>query len=159
MDDGAPPFSSMPTLVGLVEKGKRIKMAAEVGLARSSRGRHWGRALRRRLRKGTTMTMLSTAGCPCRRNELPLTSSSAATVKVEEKEWRMQGDEDIEEEVEGRVRSLQRLVPGGEELEVERLFEETADYIEALQQQVTAMRALACLLDGLEREKTMMPGG
>ncbi|URD94779.1 phy rapidly regulated [Musa troglodytarum] len=127
----------------LVERSSRIKMAAEMGLARSSRDRHWSRALRRRLlllRRGT-----ASDGCGCQ-NEA-LTSSKVGGDLGEG------ANEDEAVEVEARVRALQRLVPGGEELGTERLFEETADYIEALQVQVSAMRALACLLDELRERR------
>ncbi|RRT39889.1 hypothetical protein B296_00058826 [Ensete ventricosum] len=141
-------FSSERGHDGFVERSRRIKMAAEMGLARSSRGRHWSRALRRRLlrRKGAT----SGGSCGCKDD------SSSSSKAVEE--LGVGENEDDAVEVEARVHALQRLVPGGEELGVERLFEETADYIEALQGQVSAMRALACLLDELERDKRVMGG-
>ncbi|KAG6488084.1 transcription factor PAR2-like [Zingiber officinale] len=115
---------------GLLERSRRIKMAAEVGLARSSPGRHWSRELlRRRLLDNKEETTCEAA---------------ASSLGVEKPE---------EELVEARVRTLQRLVPGGEDLGVESLFEETADYIEALREQVSAMRALACLLHGFQRTR------
>ncbi|KAG6505088.1 hypothetical protein ZIOFF_037436 [Zingiber officinale] len=105
---------------GLLERSRRIKTAAELGLARSSRGRHWSRALllRRRL-------LIS-------KEETTTTTRAAAEVEKLGVE-----DEPEEKMLQARVRTLQRLVPGGEEImEAERLFEETADYIEALQEQV-----------------------
>ncbi|CAD5173367.1 unnamed protein product [Musa acuminata subsp. malaccensis] len=134
------PFSPERGHASLVERSRRIKMAAEMGLARSSR--HWSRALRRRLlllRRGT-----ASDGCGCQ--------SEALTSSKEGGDLGVGANEEEAVEVEARVRALQRLVPGGEELGTERLFEETADYIEALQVQVSAMRALACLLDE-SREK------
>lgn len=116
---------------GLLERSRRIKTAAEVGLATSSRGRHWSRALLRRRR-----LLIS--------KEETTTTTTAAAAEVEAPEVEKLGVEEPEEEMLGaRVRTLQRLVPGGEEMGVERLFEETADYIEALQEQVSTMRALA----------------
>ncbi|KAJ4787703.1 basic helix-loop-helix (bHLH) DNA-binding superfamily protein [Rhynchospora pubera] len=121
------------------ERGKRIKLAAEIGLARSSSGRHWARALRRRLyRKPPQREYIVKNPTPLLKKEVPLVAEVVADV-AEEKE-----------EIEDKVRALQRLVPGGEEMEVDRLFEETADYIEALREQVGVMRALACILDGME---------
>lgn len=61
-------------------------------------------------------------------------------------------------EVQQKIVALQRIVPGGEELGVDKLFEETACYIKSLQNQVMAMRALTSLFEGLEREKTMFGG-
>jgi hypothetical protein len=123
------------------ERGKRIKLAAELGLARSSGGRLWARALRRRLRcqrKLPPQACIARKYTPPPTKDVPLIGDVVADV-AEEKE-----------EIENRVRALQRLVPGGEEMEVERLFEETADYIEALREQVGVMQAIACLLDGIE---------
>lgn len=119
------------------ERGKRIKIAAEVGLARSSGGRLWARALRRRLHR---QRKLPQQACIVKNSTPPLMKEVPLVADVAEEK----------EEIEDRVRALQRLVPGGEEMEVERLFEETADYIEALREQVGVMRALACLLDGIE---------
>jgi len=67
-----------------------------------------------------------------------------------------EGGEEVE--IERRVKALQRLVPGGEEMEMDALFEETADYIEALRGQVNFMRALAEYMDGVARERRMMGG-
>ncbi|RRT76426.1 hypothetical protein B296_00024409 [Ensete ventricosum] len=141
--DVRPLFSPESDHASLVERSRGIKMAAEVGLARSSRDRHWSRALRRRLlllRRGT-----ASDDCGCQ-NEA-LTSSKVGG------DMGVGANEEEAVEVEARVRALQRLVPGGEELGTERLFEETADYIEALRVQVSAMRALACLLDELRERR------
>lgn len=61
--------------------------------------------------------------------------------------------EDDKEEVERKIEALQRIVPGGESLGVDKLFEETAGYIMALQGQLKAMKALANFFEGLEKEK------
>ncbi|XP_008797490.1 transcription factor bHLH149-like [Phoenix dactylifera] len=140
-------FIDTPTAAnaGFLERGRRIKMAAEMGLVESSRGRHWSRALRSRLlrRKGN-------GACGCKEEGL-------APCKVAEDLVGEDGDDEVIE-IERRVRALQKLVPGGEDLAMDQLFEETADYIEALQGQVNVMRALAGLLDGLEKEKRLMGG-
>ncbi|KAK1258905.1 hypothetical protein QJS04_geneDACA020230 [Acorus gramineus] len=57
-----------------------------------------------------------------------------------------------------KVKALQSLVPGGESLEIESLFEETAEYIQALQGQVYAMKALVSFFDALERDKRKIGG-
>lgn len=118
------------------ERGRRIKAAAELGLARSSRGRQWGRALGRR-----ALAAKDAAEVPAARRH-PLVVKKAA-----------RGDEqDAEEEeevvVDEKVALLRRLVPGGDDMEVDGLLEETADYIAALKHQVGVMRALACMLSG-----------
>ncbi|XP_029121181.1 transcription factor bHLH150 [Elaeis guineensis] len=139
-------FINTPTPInaGFLERGRRIKMAAEMGLVESSSGRHWSRALRGRLlrRKGNS-------ACGCQEE------GSTPPKKVAEDLVGEDGDEEVME-IERRVRALQKLVPGGEDLPMDQLFEETADYIEALQGQVNVMRALASLLDGLEKEKRLM---
>lgn len=60
---------------------------------------------------------------------------------------------DDREEVERKIEALQRIVPGGESLGVDKLFEETAGYIMTLQVQLKAMKALASFFEGLEKEK------
>ncbi|KAJ0110409.1 hypothetical protein Patl1_01467 [Pistacia atlantica] len=62
-------------------------------------------------------------------------------------------DDDEKGEVEKKIVALQRIVPGGESLGVDKLFEETAEYILALQCQIKAMKALASFIQGLEKEK------
>lgn len=121
------------------ERGRRIKAAAELGLARSSRGRHWCRVLGRRslvLRKdpSAVRSTLASAGEEAKQGK---TTEGAAEEEEEE-----------EEVVDEKVTLLRQLVPGGDEMAVERLLEETADYIAALRAQVGVMRALACLLSG-----------
>lgn len=61
--------------------------------------------------------------------------------------------DDDKEEVERKIEALQRIVPGGGSLGVDKLFEETAGYIMALQGQLKAMKALASFFEGLEKEK------
>jgi hypothetical protein len=122
------------------ERGRRIMAAAELGLARSSRDRQWGRAL------GRQALMLPTkkdaaAAVPVARQPLTKTMTSLEA----------SCEQDVVEEdvvVEEKVELLRHLVPGGEDMEVEGLLEETADYITALKQQVGVMRALACTLSG-----------
>lgn len=67
-------------------------------------------------------------------------------------------EDDGKAEVERKIVALQRIVPGGESFGVDKLFEETADYIMALQCQIKAMRVLAGFLEGLEKEKRKFGG-
>ncbi|CAO2191154.1 unnamed protein product [Urochloa humidicola] len=123
------------------ERGRRIKAAAELGLARSSRGRKWGLALGQR-------ALVVAAG------KGPYAFEVEATLPPPTGEHRAQEKaaasrpEEEEEEVGEKVALLRRLVPGGEDMAVDGLLEETADYIAALKAQVGVMRALACLLSG-----------
>ncbi|KAL7000685.1 hypothetical protein U1Q18_001838, partial [Sarracenia purpurea var. burkii] len=68
------------------------------------------------------------------------------------------GGEDEKAEVEKKIAALQRIVPGGESLGIDKLFEETAGYIMELQGQVRAMRLLASFFEGLEKEKRKLGG-
>ncbi|GMN54919.1 hypothetical protein TIFTF001_024041 [Ficus carica] len=67
-------------------------------------------------------------------------------------------EEEEKEEVERKIEALQRIVPGGESLGVDRLFEETAGYIMALQSQLKAMKALASFFEDLHKHKRMYGG-
>ncbi|XP_040375801.1 transcription factor PAR1-like [Oryza brachyantha] len=132
------------------ERGRRIKAAAELGLARSSGGRQWGRALGRRallLRKGPATAALSSPAlleASAGKEETKQGKAMAGEAGQQEEE-----EEEEEEMVDEKVELLRQLVPGGEAMAVERLLDETADYIAALHAQVGVMRALACLLSGL----------
>ncbi|KAL4353780.1 hypothetical protein GQ457_06G034330 [Hibiscus cannabinus] len=66
--------------------------------------------------------------------------------------------DDEKGEVKRKMVALQRIVPGGEDLGVDQLFEETAAYILALQSQIRAMKALAAFIEGLGKEKTKLGG-
>lgn len=68
------------------------------------------------------------------------------------------GEESDRTEIEGKIAALQRIVPGGEELGVDKLFEETAEYILTLQWQVKSMRAMTSFFEGLERNKRKLGG-
>ncbi|XP_050383158.1 transcription factor PAR1 [Argentina anserina] len=86
-----------------------------------------------------------------RQSECMKTSTTSQDVKscgLEE-----EAGADDREEVERKIEALQRIVPGGESLGVDKLFEETAGYIMTLQVQLKAMKALASFFEGLEKEK------
>jgi hypothetical protein len=122
------------------ERGRRIKAAADLGLARSSRGRQWGRALGRQAL--VLPTKDAAAAVPAARQQPPTKKMASLETSCE------QDVEEEEEVVEEKVLLLRHLVPGGEDMEVDGLLEETADYITALKQQVGVMRALASMLSG-----------
>ncbi|KAL3848693.1 hypothetical protein ACJIZ3_010575 [Penstemon smallii] len=75
----------------------------------------------------------------------------------DEKNKSTTGGEDSESdekvEVEKKIVALQKIVPGGETLTAENLFEETAEYILSLQCQVKALRFLADFVEGKGKEK------
>ncbi|KAG6785981.1 hypothetical protein POTOM_007572 [Populus tomentosa] len=68
------------------------------------------------------------------------------------------GEDDEKAEVDRKIVALQMIIPGGESFGVDKLFEETAGYIMALQCQIKAMRVLAGFLEGLEKEKRKSGG-
>lgn len=69
------------------------------------------------------------------------------------------GESDGEkEEVERKILALRELLPGGEALGVERLFEETAEYILALQGKVESMKLIASYFERVKKEKTKIGG-
>nr|DAD27572.1 TPA_asm: hypothetical protein HUJ06_029040 [Nelumbo nucifera] len=52
------------------------------------------------------------------------------------------GRKTIRPSIEGRLKKLQRIVPGCQELDVDALFQRTADYILALELQVSTLKSL-----------------
>lgn len=68
------------------------------------------------------------------------------------------GSGDEKAEVERKIEALQRIVPGGESLGLDKLFEETAGYIMTLQCQVKALRTLSAFFETLEKEKRKLGG-
>jgi len=77
---------------------------------------------------------------------------------VEEKEKEDEEGSDDREEVERKIHALQRIVPNGESFGVDKLFDETAGYIVALQYQVKALKALTGFFEKLEKDKTKLGG-
>ncbi|KAF1868725.1 hypothetical protein Lal_00036163 [Lupinus albus] len=67
-------------------------------------------------------------------------------------------EEEEEEEVENKINALKKIVPNGESLGMDKLFDETAGYIMALQSQVKALKTLASFFENLEKDKTKLGG-
>uniref|UniRef100_A0A0V0GJW5 Putative transcription factor PAR1-like n=1 Tax=Solanum chacoense TaxID=4108 RepID=A0A0V0GJW5_SOLCH len=67
-------------------------------------------------------------------------------------------NEEEEEEVEEKILALQKIVPGGETLGVDMLFEETAGYILQLQCQVKALKVLASFVEGNDKQRMKLGG-
>lgn len=67
-------------------------------------------------------------------------------------------EEEEEEEVESKINALQKMVPGAESLALDKLFEETAGYILALQFQVKALKFLTNFVEGSQKEKRKLGG-
>ncbi|CAL5190571.1 unnamed protein product [Lathyrus oleraceus] len=79
-------------------------------------------------------------------------------VAVEEKEKVEDEESDDREEIERKINALQRIVPNGESYGVDKLFDETAGYILALQYQVKALKALTGFFQKMEKDKTKLGG-
>ncbi|KFK35104.1 hypothetical protein AALP_AA5G236300 [Arabis alpina] len=73
-----------------------------------------------------------------------------ATVSIE--------DDEDNEGVEEKIEALQDIVPGGTELGVDALFEETASYILTLQFQINAIKVLTSLLELCEKGEMKFGG-
>jgi hypothetical protein len=76
----------------------------------------------------------------------------------EEDEENEEGGGDDREEIERKIHALQKIVPNGESFGVDKLFDETAGYIIALQYQVKALKALTGFFEKLEKDKTKLGG-
>ncbi|KAL6144231.1 hypothetical protein ACLB2K_054926 [Fragaria x ananassa] len=114
--------------------------------------------LKRKQRKTHTANSSSSRRIKARRDSQCMKNSaasqeSAKDVKAHGGEEEAAAAADDREEVERKIETLQRIVPGGESLGVDKLFEETAGYIMTLQVQLKAMKALASFFEGLEKEK------
>ncbi|XP_042484880.1 transcription factor PAR2-like [Macadamia integrifolia] len=82
-----------------------------------------------------------------------------AKAKLQRNNSNASGEEDEEKVgIEKRIMLLQSIIPGGESLGIEKLFEETALYILALQGQVKAIKILTSLFESLEKEKSKLGG-
>ncbi|CAI9089056.1 OLC1v1023556C1 [Oldenlandia corymbosa var. corymbosa] len=100
----------------------------------------------------TQMTDTTDHSC-CNSNNNNNTSTNCSSINEEEED-----EENGGEEVEDKIMALQKIVPGGESLGVDKLFEETAGYILELQYQVKALKFLATFVQGSEKEKRKLGG-
>ncbi|XP_051135232.1 transcription factor PAR1-like [Andrographis paniculata] len=55
-------------------------------------------------------------------------------------------------DVKRRIVALQKIVPGSEGLPMDKLFEETAEYIASLKRRVQVLRFLCAIADGEQRK-------
>ena len=118
-----------------------MKAAADSALALTARGQtRWSRAILLAGAACSRRRVLVKAGGKVRRRRRPPlpvqardNAAAAALLKGKGKE---------KDKVQERLRVLGRLVPGCRKLPAPALLEESADYVAALQMQVSAMRAL-----------------
>jgi len=121
---------------------RAVKAAADSALALTARGQtRWSRAILLAGAACSRRRVLVKAGGKVRRRRRPPppvqardNAAAAALLKDKGKE---------KDKVQERLRVLGRLVPGCRKLPAPALLEEAADYVAALQMQVSAMRALA----------------
>ncbi|KAI9114555.1 hypothetical protein K1719_014253 [Acacia pycnantha] len=100
------------------------------------------------------------------RDQPTTTRKKTKTIKEEDSSGDQKAaaaEEDREEEedreaIEKKIEALQRIVPGGESLGMDKLFDETADYIMTLQYQIKGLRALSSLFERLEKDKSKLGG-
>lgn len=118
---------------------RAVKAAADSALALTARGQtRWSRAILLAGAVCSRRRVLVKAGGKVRRRRRPpppvqARDKAAAAAALKGKEGKVQE----------RLRVLGRLVPGCRKLPTPALLEEAADYVAALQMQVSAMRALA----------------
>ncbi|XP_017629513.1 transcription factor PAR1-like [Gossypium arboreum] len=97
-----------------------------------------------------------------RKRTVYLKSQNKDSLREEEEEEEEGEDDDDDDderiEVKRKIVALQRIVPGGEALGVDKLFEETAGYILALQGQIRAMRVLTSFIEGMDKQKRKLGG-
>ena len=121
---------------------RAVKAAADSALALTARGQtRWSRAILLAGAACSRRRVLVKAGGKVRRRRRPPlpvqardNAAAAALLKGKGKE---------KDKVQERLRVLGRLVPGCRKLPAPALLEESADYVAALQMQVSTMRALA----------------
>ncbi|KAK8687899.1 hypothetical protein V6N13_086693 [Hibiscus sabdariffa] len=105
------------------------------------------------LHEGALPTFQRSRGTARKRREYSDKDSLSGTQDDDDED-----DDDEKVEVKRKMVALQRIVPGGEDLGVDQLFEETAAYILALQCRIRAMKALTTFIEGLGKEKRKLGG-
>ncbi|XP_031476792.1 transcription factor bHLH148-like [Nymphaea colorata] len=133
-----------------VSRSFAVKEAADSALAMSAKGRsRWSRAIlaRWRRRRERFMSRKIRRVSLRRRTAMmePSPSVPAAENALRTPAKRKRGGKE-ESVVDDRLRTLGRLIPGGQKLGAPALLEEAGDYIAALEMQVKAMGVLENLL-------------
>ncbi|XP_073158931.1 transcription factor PAR2 [Henckelia pumila] len=86
------------------------------------------------------------------------THTRKMTISRDDIEECREKDEDDDDQFEKKIVALKKIVPGGETLAVENLFEETADYIASLQYKVEALRFLVTFVECSQNNKRKLGG-
>ncbi|XP_043689712.1 transcription factor PAR2-like [Telopea speciosissima] len=92
-------------------------------------------------------------------NKRPRRKQRNAKAKLQTNNPNASGEDEGEKVgIQKRIMLLQSIIPGGESLGIDKLFEETALYILALQGQVKAIKILTSLFESLEKDKSKFEG-
>ncbi|KAH0651260.1 hypothetical protein KY285_031381 [Solanum tuberosum] len=92
------------------------------------------------------------------RKDKRMTQNVSKRQKIRRESGYIVNNNNEEEEVEEKILALQKIVPGGETLGVDMLFEETAGYILQLQCQVKALKVLASFVEGNDKQRMKLGG-
>ncbi|CAN8318143.1 unnamed protein product [Cochlearia groenlandica] len=104
----------------------------------------------RSLTTSRASTVKTRAGGFKRRTKQRLSENKASTCVSSEEE-----EEEEEEVVKEKISALQRIIPGGTELGVDALFEETAGYIMSLQCQIKTIKVLTSFLQHFDNNQDL----
>ncbi|EOA17560.1 hypothetical protein CARUB_v10005921mg [Capsella rubella] len=104
-----------------------VKHEVDMALALSAQEFAWSRFLLEKLSSSTNPTNTTS-------------SSSSNRVRILERSDKESGDE--EGEIEEKLRELQKLLPGGEEMNVEEMLSEIGTYIKCLELQTIALKSI-----------------
>lgn len=103
-----------------------VKHEVDMALALSAQEFAWSRFLLQKLSSS--------------KNPTTTTSSSSNQIRIVERSGKEGGDEDGE--IEEKLRELQKLLPGGEEMDVEEMLSEIGNYIKCLELQTIALKSI-----------------
>ncbi|CAN6919246.1 hypothetical protein F2Q69_00033161 [Brassica cretica] len=103
-----------------------VKHEVDMALALSAQEFAWSRFLLQKLSSSN--------------NPTTTTSSSSSGIRIQERSGKEGGHEDGE--IEEKLRELQKLLPGGEEMNVEEMLGEIGNYIKCLELQTIALKSI-----------------
>ncbi|KAG2243997.1 hypothetical protein Bca52824_094167 [Brassica carinata] len=104
-----------------------VKHEVDMALALSAQEFAWSRFLLQKLSSSN--------------NPTTATSSSSNGIRIQERSGK-EGGGDEDGEIEEKLRELQKLLPGGEEMNVEEMLSEIGTYIKCLELQTIALKSM-----------------
>ncbi|KAF8084813.1 hypothetical protein N665_0699s0026 [Sinapis alba] len=105
-----------------------VKHEVDIALALSAQEFAWSRFLLQKLSSSNNPTTTTT-------------SSSSNGIRIQERSGK-EGGGDEDGEIEEKLRELQKLLPGGEEMNVEEMLSEIGNYIKCLELQTIALKSI-----------------